>query len=146
MAKLVEKKLMLKTKKFFNKFVTISKYEVVEDIDNCFLWHNSIVNDFIKIEREKVAPSFSINNAIDFDTLWERVIPFLKKDKGSKSIFFINRNRRLVKIEVESFEDFIREYFSCQNTYDIFIMFLCPNRVFAFCDNEYDIDFLYITE
>ena len=143
MSKLFERKNILKTKQYFDKFESICKYEFVEDMDNLFLWHEKVIEDFYKIERNEFFPTFSVENDIDFELLWDKVDNVVNL---CSMVFYMKKNGILVKVEVDKIKNFVREFFKQQSSYDACLMLLHPNKVVAFCDNEYDVDFLYVSD
>ena len=143
MSKFFERKNMFKTRKYFDKFESIFEYEFIKDVNNLFLWHEEIIEDFNKIERKKIFPTFSVENDMDFEFLWEKVVNIVD---FCSTVFYIKKNGIFVKIKVDKIKEFVREYFEKQNSYDAFLMFLHPSKVVAFCDNEYDVDFLYVSD
>ena len=143
MNKLVERKNIFKTKKYFDSFESICKYEFVEDMKDLFSWHKEVIKDFNKIDRVKFFPTFSVENDIDFNSFWEKIDNIIS---SCSAIFYMMKNGILVRVTVDKIKYFIQECFEKQNSYDAFLMFLNPSKIVAFCENEYDVDFLCVSD
>lgn len=143
MTKLDERKRILSAKKYFNDFCNIREYCFVENDGDLFSWHNKIIKDFYKIDREIVSATFSIEHSVKFTLLWEKVYLFASKFPWD---FFTYRNGVIAKVKINDMKSFLKELFEKQYTYDFYMLSLNPDRVMAFCDNEYDVEFLYIVK
>lgn len=143
MTKLDGRKRILSAKKYFNGFCAIREYCFVENDGDLFLWHNKIIKDFYKIDREIVSATFSIKHSVKFSLLWEKVSLFASE---FPLVFFTYRNGVIAKVEVNDMKSFLKELFEKQHTYDFYMLSLKPDRVMAFCDNEYDVEFLYVVK
>lgn len=140
MTELEERKRIIITKRYFDEFFTIREYCFVDDAKDVFLWHNKVVKDFYKIDRKITFATFSIEHDVNFSSLWEKVSFFSSE---FPLIFFVYKNGMVVKIEIDDMKSFLEELFEKQSTYDFYMLSLSPDHVMAFCDNEYDVDFLY---
>ncbi len=134
--KLQEKLLLLRAKKYINRIRGIKNIAVNLDDYTQFQWHRDIYN---KILRRSELPEYKIALPASQQDIYLYLQPKINIDKSSCYYMFFE-GKVIISFYFADFYDFFLSHMLLNNTFDMNILSLNPDRVIDISEDEYDLN------
>lgn len=139
---LEEKLLVNRAKKYANELDGVGFYSISLLGKDDFSWHRYKLMEINNIDNKVKHETYS--NLINENYLCNK-IKMLLKEKDPVNCYFFYEGRVCISIYCIDLKHLLRSIFRLNNSYDLSLSFILPDRVLAINDSEYKVDLYYIT-
>ncbi|MDR1849999.1 MAG: hypothetical protein LBQ75_08160, partial [Zoogloeaceae bacterium] len=139
---LEEKLLLLRARKYANSLASLDGVDAVSVSllkEDDFLWHRQEMRKTYAIDREIEGIVYPL--PVNADDLIQQITGLLDLS-DQFSCYFFYEGACIITINGNSFRKFLMSFFEMQQTYDLGLIFINPDRILTVDDGEYDL-FIY---
>ncbi|NUF50234.1 hypothetical protein [Gilliamella sp. ESL0250] len=134
--KLEKKLLYIKAKEYVSQLKGIESFTISYVNDEDFVWYKKQLKLFFKIEQ--IDSRMTLDHPISKKKLIEIVNKTLKNNGFSKCIQLVEE-KIAIHLNINNLDDFLNSIFRYNQTFDLSLLFLEPERILVINDDEYEV-------
>ncbi|MWP61182.1 hypothetical protein [Gilliamella sp. Pas-s25] len=134
--KLEKKLLYIKAKEYVSQLKGIESFTISYVNDEDFVWYKKQLKLFFKIEQ--IDSRMTLDHPISKKKLIEIVNKILKNNGFSKCIQLVEE-KIAIHLNINNLDDFLNSIFRYNQTFDLSLLFLEPERILVINDDEYEV-------
>ncbi|WP_141673027.1 hypothetical protein [Gilliamella sp. App6-5] len=138
--KLEKKLLYIKAKEYVSQLKGIESFTISYVNDEDFVWYKKQLKLFFKIEQ--IDSRMTLEHPISKKKLIEIVNNILKNNGFSKCIQLFEE-KIAIHLNINNLDEFLNSIFRYNQTFDLSLLFLKPERILVINDDEYEVHLHY---
>ncbi|PIT13076.1 hypothetical protein BGI33_02900 [Snodgrassella alvi] len=138
--KLEKKLLYIKAKEYVSQLKGIESFTISYVNDEDFVWYKKQLKLFFKIDQ--IDSLITLEHPISKKELIEIINKILKNKTFSKCIQLFEE-KIAIHLNINNLDDFLNSIFRYNQTFDLSLLFLEPERILVINDDEYEVHLHY---